>query len=94
MAKAGLMRDRATFQRMKNTTDVYGNVTEADWIDIAVRSVELVEKTGFEDDNLGAVQDVARALLKVRADTDTKGVTVADRVTVRNTTWAIRSVSS
>ena len=92
MARAGLFRERVTFQRMASTTDDYGNVTAASWSNVVSRNAQFMERTGFEDDQQGALQDVAVARMKVRSDTTMKTITVADRVSARNTFWAIRSI--
>ena len=94
MARAGLFRERVTFQRMASTTDDYGNVTAASWSNIVSRNAELTERTGFQNDEQGALQDVAIARMKVRSDTQIKAVTIADRVSARNTLWAIKSIST
>ena len=93
MARAGLFRDRATFQRMAATTDDYGNVAAKSWSDLFSRNVELIERTGAIDDTFGALQDVSVARMKVRSDTDVKGLTADDRVVARGTNWAIRSIA-
>ena len=82
MARAGLFRDRVTFQRMASTTDVYGNTT-GDWSDHATRYAHLIERLGQEDIEQGALQDVAVATMRVRADAITKAITTADRVVSR-----------
>lgn len=92
MARAGLFRDRITFQRMAASADAYGNTTAA-WADHAYRHADFRERLGKEAIEGGALQDVAAATMRVRADTVTEAVTVADRVTARGTTWAIRSIS-
>ena len=91
MARAGLFRDRVTFQRMASTTDVYGNTT-GDWSDHATRYAHLIERLGQEDIEQGALQDVAVATMRVRADTVTKAITTADRVVSRGIYWAITSI--
>ena len=91
MARAGLFRDRITFQRMASTVDAYGNTTGA-WSDLASRHADFREKLGKETIEGGALQDVA-ATMRVRADTVTSAITAADRVTARGITWAIRSIT-
>ena len=91
MARAGLFRDRVTFQRMASTTDVYGNTT-GDWSDHATRYAHLIERLGQEDIEQGALQDVAVATMRVRADAITKAITTADRVVSRGIYWAIISI--
>ena len=93
MARAGLFRDRATFQRMAATTDDYGNVAAKSWSNLFTRSVELIERTGAIDDTFGALQDVSVARLKLRSDSEVKTITTDDRVVVRGTNWAIRSIA-
>ena len=78
MARAGAFRERVTFQRMASTTDDFGNVTAASWSNLATRNAEFTERTGFQDDQQGALQDVAIARMKVRSDTTMKTITVAD----------------
>jgi head-tail adaptor len=92
MARAGLFRDRITFQRMASSADDYGNTTAA-WADHAYRHANFRERLGKEAIEGGALQDVAAATMRVRADTTTKAITVADRVYARDTVWAIRSIS-
>ena len=91
MARAGLFRDPVTFQRMASTTDVYGNTT-GDWSDHATRYAHLIERLGQEDIEQGALQDVAVATMRVRADAITKAITTADRVVSRGIYWAITSI--
>jgi len=91
MARAGLFRDRVTFQRMASTTDVYGNTT-GDWSDHATRYAHLIERLGQEDIEQGALQDVAVATMRVRADAITKAIKTADRVVSRGIYWAITSI--
>lgn len=92
MARAGSMRDRVTFQRMASTVDAYGNTT-GNWSDHLTRSGELVERVGQQRTEQGVLTDVAIARLKIRKDTSTNALTIADRVLARNTTWSIRSIS-
>ena len=92
MARAGLMRDRVTFQRMAATTDEYGNTTGT-FSDHLTRMGELNERVGQQRTEQGVLTDVSRASLKVRRDSSTKAVTIADRVVARNTNWSIRSIS-
>jgi len=91
MARSGLFRDRVTFQRMASTTDDYGNTTGT-WSDHASRYAHLIERLGQEDIEQGALQDVAVATMRVRADTLTNAITTADRVLARGVYWAITSI--
>tara|TARA_R110000803_G_scaffold87943_2_gene154889 strand:+ start:312 stop:602 length:291 start_codon:yes stop_codon:yes gene_type:complete len=77
---------------MASTVDAYGNTTGA-WSDLASRHADFREKLGKETIEGGALQDVAAATMRVRADTVTSAITAADRVTARGITWAIRSIT-
>lgn len=91
MARAGLMRDRVTFQRMAATTDDFGNTTGS-WSDHLTRSAHLIERIGKESIEGGAMADVSSATLRVRKDALTAALSAADRVVARGQTWAIRSI--
>ena len=69
-------------------------MTAASWSTIVTRNAEFTGRTGFKDDQQGALQDVAIARMKVRSDTTMKTITVADRVSARSTLWAIKSISN
>ena len=92
MARAGLLRDRVTFQRLKSGSDAYGNEYD-NWYDLAARSAELTEKTGQRQVEGGALQDVARAILLCRSDSVTAAITAADRVIARGITWSIQTAT-
>ena len=51
-----------------------------------------MERLGQEDIEQGALQDVAVATMRVRADAITKAITTADRVVSRGIYWAITSI--
>lgn len=92
MVKAGLMRERAVFQRLtEGASDEYGNVYSG-WSDLATRSADLREQKGRERINGGVLSDVALATMRVRSDSTTSTVTSADRVVARGITWAIKDV--
>ena len=92
MVKAGLFRDRVTFQRLsEDAVDSYGNVYSG-WADLATRSADLREQKGRERISGGALFDQAMATMRVRSDSTTQGITSADRVIARGITWAIKDV--
>ena len=92
MVKAGLFRDRVTFQRLsEGDVDAYGNVYSG-WENLATRSADLREQKGRERINGGALLDQAMATMRVRSDSTTQSVTSADRVIARGITWAIKDV--
>lgn len=92
MARAGLLREKATFERLaEGAIDDYGNVYTG-WSELFSRKVDMREVTGKEDIRGGALSDVGQATMRVRADSSTKSVTAADRVICRGKTWAIKDV--
>ena len=92
MARAGLLRDRATFQRLvEGDVDGYGNVYTG-WKTFATRSVDIREVTGKEDIQGGALSDVGQATMRARSDSTTQTITAADRVVCRGKTWNIKDV--
>jgi head-tail adaptor len=76
---------------MAATTDDFGNTTGS-WSDHLTRSAHIIERTGNESTEGGALADVSTATLRVRKDTLTAALSAADRVVARGQTWAIRSV--
>lgn len=92
MVKAGLYREKATFQRLsEGAVDAYGNVYSG-WADLGSRAADMRERTGKEKIEAGALSDVAMATMRCRSDSFTQGVTSADRVSIRGTSWAIKNV--
>jgi len=94
LARSGLFRDRVRFQRMSATADDFGNVTQDSWSDLISRFAEIVERSGTMNDETGAFEDVAKANMRVRTDSTVNTITLSDRVIARNTTWAIKSITS
>lgn len=92
MVKAGLMRERVTFQRMtEGAVDDYGNVYSG-WTNLITRYGDLREQKGKEQVTGGALLDNSMATLRVRSDSTVQTITAADRVSARGITWAIRNV--
>lgn len=92
MVKAGLLRDRVTFERLSSgAVDDYGNVYDG-WSTLATRSADLREQKGKEAISGGALQDSGMATMRVRSDSVTSTITAADRVVARGKTWAIKNV--
>ena len=93
MAKAGAFSERATFQRLdQSAIDAYGNVYTG-WSQVGVRWADMRERTGREAIQGGALNDVAMATMRCRADSFTDTVTAADRVVIRGYTWAVKNVT-
>lgn len=92
MARAGMLREKAAFERLtEGAIDDYGNVYSG-WAQIGTRMSEMRETTGKEKIRGGALADVGSATLRVRSDSFTQTITAADRVLLRGYTWAIKSV--
>lgn len=91
MAKAGLLRDRVTFQSLnEGSVDAYGNVYTG-WANAGSRWADLRERTGKETIQGGALSDVSMATMRCRSDSLTSTITAADRVVARGYTWAIKN---
>lgn len=92
MARAGRFRERAAFERLaEGSVDAYGN-TYTGWEALVTRWADLVERTGKESIEGGALSGVGMGHLRVRKDSATAAITTADRVTVRGATWAITNI--
>lgn len=86
------LRDQAVFQRRGAVDDGYGNV-EGDWSDLLTVYADLRERTGKEALDAGAITASRMATLRIRFSPETSGITEADRVVARGTTWNIRSIA-
>lgn len=92
MARAGLLREVATFERLSSAAvDDYGNVYTG-WATHGTRQADMRERPGKEAIEGGALADVGMATMRCRLDTFTSAITSADRVVIRGATWAIRNV--
>lgn len=92
MVRAGLLGEKATFQRLtEGAVDAYGNVYTG-WSTVGTRAADMRERTGKEAVNSGALTDEAMATLRCRSDSFTQTVTAADRIVIRGYTWAIKNV--
>lgn len=98
MVKAGQFRERAEFQRLsEGAVDAYGNVYTG-WASLATRWADMRETRGKEARGKetiegGAMANTGTATLRVRSDSTTRGITTADRVVIRGTTWAIKGLA-
>lgn len=91
MARAGLFRERAVFQRLtEGAVDDYGN-TYTGWKSIGSRWADIRERTGKEAISGGDLTDQSMATMRCRSDSFTSAVTAADRIVVRGSTWAIKN---
>ena len=86
------MYDRVIFQAyQEGSADKYGNVTAATPTDIAEVWGELVERTGKETMDAGAINDRRMALLRVRWN-ETLELLTSGQVLARGAAWDIMGV--
>lgn len=92
MVNAGRLREKAIVQRLTSgAIDAYGNVYSG-WSNLLSRQVDVRERLGKEAIEGGALADVVTATVRLRKDSETAGITHADRVSLRGNTWAIKSI--
>ena len=89
---SGKFRDRATVESPDHTSDDYGNVTSG-WQNAREIWADVLERTGKEKLEAGAVQSMRMATVRVRSNNTTRAITTADRLTVRGEVWNIRSIA-
>jgi len=88
----GRYRERAVFQRLNaEAVDAYGQPHSA-WESLTTVWADLRETTGKERVEAGAVNSAVTGTLRLRYSMDAASITAADRVTIRGSTWNIRSV--
>lgn len=90
---AGRLRDRITFQRLTEGDDGYGNVVTG-WTDHLTVWANVRETPGKEIVAAGRVEASRTATIRVRASSQSRGVTAADRIIARGQIWNIRSVAA
>jgi len=90
---AGRLRDRITFQRLTEGDDGYGNVVTG-WTDHLTVWANVRETPGKEIVAAGRVEASRTATIRVRASSQSRGVTAADRIIARGQIWNIRGVSA
>ena len=91
--KAGDLRDRVTIQRATNSDDGFGN-TISGWSDLLTVWANVRETPGKEIVAAGRIEASRTATIRVRASSQSRGVTAADRIIARGQSWNIRSVSA
>jgi SPP1 family predicted phage head-tail adaptor len=92
MSQAGSLRDRITVQRSTSGDDGYGNVINA-WADHLTIWADVRETPGKEVVSAGRIEASRTATIRVRASTQSREITAADRLIVRGNIWNIRSIS-
>ena len=89
---AGKLRDRITIQRAATADDGYGN-TVVGWADLLTVWADVRETTGKEAVAAGRVESSRTATVRIRASSDSRAITEADRAVIRGRVWNIRSVA-
>ena len=90
---AGDLRDRVTIQRATTADDGFGNVTNG-WGDLLTVWANVRETPGKEIVAAGRIEASRTATIRVRASSQSRGVTAADRIIARGQDWNIRSVAA
>ncbi|MEH7827110.1 phage head closure protein [Gemmobacter denitrificans] len=88
---AGRLRERVTIQRQTSGDDGYGN-TVTGWADHMTVWADVRETPGKERVDAGRVEASKTATIRIRASSDSRALTEADRVSARGKVWNIRSV--
>jgi len=89
--RAGNLRDRVTFQRQIGGDDGYGN-TVIGWADHLTVWADVRATLGKEKVDAGRVESSNTATIRIRASSDSRALTEADRVIARGQAWNIRSI--
>lgn len=89
--RAGNLNERVTFQRATSGDDGYGNVITG-WTNLLTVWADVRETPGKERVDAGRVEASATATVRIRASTDSRGLTAADRMVARGWTWNIRTI--
>ena len=90
---AGRLRDRITVQRLTQADDGYGNTVNG-WANHLILWADVLETLGRERVAAGRIEAARTATIRIRASSDSKGITEADRVVCRGQVWNIRSIAA
>ena len=88
---AGRLREPVSFERLGGTLDDYGNPSQS-WATLGARYARIIERTGREQMDAGALQGQSPATIRVRHDSLTSTLRESDRVVMRGKRWNIHSV--
>lgn len=91
--RAGLLRDRVTFQSEAESADGAGGNTIA-WTDRFIVWGQVVEERGRERVEAGRLAAPFGAVLRVRSSTNARLVTPEWRCTIAGVAWNIRSIGN
>ena len=88
---SGKLREKVEVFRLTGSINAYGNPYQS-WTSQGTRKASIVERTGREQLDAGALQDGSVATLRMRYDSMTKTITPKDRLTFRGDDWDVQSV--
>jgi len=86
-----MLRDPVQFQRLDTTSDTLGNVSAGTWANLWADKGQLLLERGREQLAAGRLQGSVMGVLVVRASTETRAITAADRVVIDSVNYNIRS---
>ena len=90
MVEAGKFRDRARFERQAvGDADADGNPVADAWDHVCTLWGDLRETPGREVIAAGGQEASATGTLRLRASTQSRAITAADRVQIRGAYWSI-----
>jgi head-tail adaptor len=92
--RAGRLNRRVSFQRLDQTSDEYGNVTQGTWAELFATWGNLRETTGREVIEGGALQAPMSGTLTVRGGSLARTVSEADSAVVDGRRWNIRGITN
>lgn len=91
MARAGQLREKATFQREGGGLDELGDI-DGSWADLGTRSVRMVPLRGAEGVAAQALEASYDYRLEMRDSVFSRSITEADRVVVKGQPYQIRTI--
>ncbi|HDZ80728.1 MAG TPA: head-tail adaptor protein [Roseobacter sp.] len=90
--RAGRLRHRVAFNRQATVPDGYGNVT-GEFAPLFTVWGNVRETTGKERVAAGSVENTRTATIRIRASSQSNGLTEADQAVARGETWNIRGIA-
>lgn len=93
MTAAGSLNTRIVVQRATTGDDGYGNVITG-WAYLLTVWANVRETPGKETVAAGRLEASRTATIRIRASSDAKAITPADRVLARGQIWNIRSIAA
>jgi len=91
--RSGRLRNLCIFEAQADGDDGYGN-PKSGWTEKCRAWGRILEQTGREALEAGRLEGQSTARLWVRANSDTRLITAADRVVARGKTWQVKTPPS